>query len=135
MRPAILLALMIIAGGTLVGCSVVDIDYTHNVAGTGTVITDYRMGHNQNTETTGRVRGTGLVSDKYLFASSNDSENVTLEDQFVFSKAQVPEKISLSDYPQSKERPERFRLMGTTWAEGLNISGKEDGAGQNRSLY
>lgn len=133
LRPAILLALMIISGGTLVGCSV-DIDYTHNVAGTGTVITDYRMGYDQNTEATGRVRGTGLVSDKYLFASSNDSENVTLEDNFVFSKAKVPERISLSDYPQSKERPEKFRLMGTSWAEGLNISGKEDFTGQNRSL-
>jgi hypothetical protein len=133
LRPAILLALMIIVGGTLVGCSVVDIDYSHNVAGTGTVITDYRMGHNQNTEASGRVRGTGLVSDKYLFASSNDSENVTLEDQFVFSKAQVPERISLSDYPQSKERPEKFRLVGMAWAEGLNISGKEDREGQNIS--
>ena len=133
LRPAILIALMILVGGTLVGSSVVDIDYSHNVAGTGTVITDYRMGYNQNTEATGRVRGTGLVTDKYLFTSSNDSENVTLDDQFVFSKAQVPERISLSDYPQIKEQPERFRLMGMAWAEGLNISGKEGHEGQNLS--
>lgn len=128
-RSAVLLALMVVTAGTFVGCSVVDIDYSHNVAGTGTVITDYRMGAKENTETTGRVRGTGLVSDKYLFASNNDSENVTVEDQFVFSKVQVPKRITLGDYPQSRERPERFRLMGTTWAAGLNISGEEDSRG------
>lgn len=129
LRSAVLMALMVVTAGTLVGCSVVDIDYSHNVAGTGTIITDYKMGSKQNTEASGRVRGTGLMSDKYLFASNNDTENVTIADQFVFSRAEVPKRITLGDYPQSKERPERFRLMGTAWAAGLNISGKEDGRG------
>jgi hypothetical protein len=78
-KPKVVFALLILAlmGEGVLASSNVDIDYSHNVVGTGTVFTDFKMGSMENTEATGRVRGTGEVMNKYLF-QSNASENVTI---------------------------------------------------------
>jgi hypothetical protein len=105
--------------------SQVDIDYSHSVAGTGTLITDYRMGDKQTSEASGKVRGTGNVMNKYLFWTENDSQNVTIEDQFSLSgKAAVtPAYLNFSSFPPGPDFPDGFRLTGATWADGLVMLG------------
>ena len=44
-----LIAILVIALGVNAALSNVDIDYSHNVAGTGTVMTDFKMGSSENT--------------------------------------------------------------------------------------
>jgi len=102
-----------------------NIDYSHDVVGTGTIMTDYKMTSAQSTEASGKVRGTGDVMNKYIFSASNDSDNVTIEDQFTLSAATVNREITLSDYPQIPKRTPDFRLLGTYWAGGLMISEPE----------
>ena len=101
----------------------VDIDYTHNIEGTGTVITDYKIGSKESTVATGKVRGTGEVMNKYLF-QSNNTENVTIEDQFYLGGVAQAHQISISDYPQMTRIPGSFRLLGTSWAGRINMTGK-----------
>ncbi|VVB71557.1 Uncharacterised protein [uncultured archaeon] len=98
----------------------VDIDYSHNVVGTGTVMTDYRMGSTDSTEAAGRVRGTGEVVNKYVF-QLNNSENVTIEDQFQFTKISAPHEITIRDYPKITKNPGSFRLLGTSWAAKVKL--------------
>lgn len=124
--PAI--SLIIAMSALLVACALtassnMDIDYSHNVEGTGTVITDYKMGSSLSTEAVGKVRGTGEVMNKYLF-QSNNSKNVTIEDQFFFSQALEPHEISINDYPQMPKMPGSFRLLGTAWAGMINLSAR-----------
>ncbi|MEI8004474.1 MAG: hypothetical protein WCG94_09050, partial [Methanothrix sp.] len=76
-----------------------DIDYSHKVTGTGTVMTDFKMGSAESTQATGRVMGSGEVMNKYVFVSNN-SENVSIEDQFTFTKTPVAHEITIRDYPQ-----------------------------------
>jgi len=124
--PALSLIIVISAllmASALTASSNVDIDYSHNVEGTGTVITDYKMGSSQSTEAVGKVRGTGEVMNKYLF-QSNDSENVTIEDQFFFSQAPEAREISINDYPQMTNMTGSFRLLGTVWAGMINLSAR-----------
>jgi len=97
----------------------VDIDYSHNVAGTGTVMTDFNMESAESTEVTGRVRGSGEVLNEYLF-SRNSSENVSVEDRFLFTK--IPEGSAIADYPQMVQMPGAFQLLGTAWAGSINLS-------------
>jgi hypothetical protein len=120
-KPKVVFALLILAlmEGVLASSNV-DIDYSHNVVGTGTVFTDFKMGSMQNTEATGRVRGTGEVMNKYLF-QSNSSENVTIEDQFLLTSTPTANETTLGDYPQMAEDPGSFRMLGTTWADAINI--------------
>jgi hypothetical protein len=113
--------------------SEVNIDYSHNIKGTGTIMTDYQMGAEKGTEATGRVRGTGDVMDKYLFSASNSSGNVTVEDEFVMSKmAQANESLPIpafpAIYPQLSD-PIDFILTGAAWADRieLNTSGYRSG--------
>lgn len=101
--------------------SEVDIDYSHSVVGTGTLITDYHMGAEKNSEASGRVRGTGNVMNKYLFVSGNDSRNMTIEDQFVLSGEAASRQLTLGDLPAAPQEPDRFRLTGTAWAERLEV--------------
>jgi hypothetical protein len=100
----------------------VDIDYVHNIEGTGTVITDYKMGSDESTVAVGKVRGTGEVTNKYLY-QSNNTENVTIEDQFHLSGVQESHPITIGDYPQMTRIPGSFRLLGTAWAGRINITG------------
>lgn len=98
-----------------------EIDYSHSVIGTGTVMTDFVMGSEESTVATGRVRGSGEVLNRYAF-SSNDSENVSIEDEFIFTKAAVADEITLADYPSMNMSPDSFRLLGTAWAGKINLS-------------
>ncbi len=97
----------------------VDIDYSHNVAGTGTVMTDFEMGSEDSTMAIGMVHGTGEVLNKYLFLSNN-SENVTILDQFLFTKAQPSNETSTERYPRMVRKPGSFRLLGADWSGRIN---------------
>lgn len=103
------------------GSSNMDIDYSHSVVGTGTVMTDFRMGNDESTLATGRVRGSGEVMNKYIFVSNN-SENISIEDQFLFTKLPAVHEITVADYPQMSLSPISFRLLGTSWASRINLS-------------
>jgi hypothetical protein len=111
---------MMIAGAYAASTNM-DIDYSHNVVGTGTVMTDYKMGSEESTQATGRIRGSGEVVNKYVF-SSNNSENVSIEDQFLFAKASIAHEITIRDYPQMRIIPGSFRLLGTSWATNINLT-------------
>jgi hypothetical protein len=121
--PIVWLALAIIATCALIfiATSEVDIDYSHSVVGTGTLITDYHMGAEKNSEASGKVRGTGNVMNKYLFLSGNDSRNMTIEDQFVLSGEAASRQLTLGDLPTGTEEPDRFRLTGAAWADRLEV--------------
>lgn len=99
--------------------SEVNIDYSHNVAGTGTVMTDFVMGSEHSTKAIGAVHGTGEVMNKYLFLSNN-SENVTILDQFLFTKAQPSNDTSIERYPRMERKEGSFRLLGTDWSGNIN---------------
>ena len=116
-----LVLLMVTVGAYAAASSNLDIDYSHNVVGTGTIITDFKMGSPESTLTTGKVRGTGEVMNKYLF-QSNNSENVTIEDQFLFSKTVEAHKTAIRDYPMMTKSPGRFRMLGTIWARNVDLS-------------
>jgi hypothetical protein len=119
--PLLILALSMVTVGAYAASSNLDIDYSHNVVGSGTVMTDFKMGSPESTQTTGKVRGTGEVMNKYLF-QSNNSENVTIEDQFLFTKTDEAHKTTIRDYPSMTKNPGRFRMLGATWAGKIDIS-------------
>ena len=123
----LILALTTMMAGAYAASTNMDIDYSHNVVGTGTVMTDFKMGSEESTQATGRVRGSGEVMNKYIFVSNN-TENVSIEDQFLFTKAPITHEITIRDYPQMTGIPGSFRLLGTTWAAkiDLNDSGQND---------
>ena len=124
--PALLiLALTILMTGAYAASTGMDIDYSHNVVGTGTVMTDFKMGSDESTQATGRVRGSGEVMNKYVFVSNN-TENVSILDQFLFTKVPTTHDIAIRDYPQMTKRKGSFRLLGTTWAAKINITPKND---------
>ncbi len=114
-----LIALMLIwvVGGA--AASNVDIDYSHNVAGTGTVMTDFKMGSFDSTRATGEVHGTGEVMNRYIF-QSNNTENITIQDQFIFAKAPIANETVIKSYPQMPKPQGSFRLLGTIWAGRIN---------------
>ncbi|MGZ6292483.1 MAG: hypothetical protein ACXWMK_09880 [Syntrophales bacterium] len=115
-----LIAILVVAFGVNAALSDVDIDYSHNVAGTGTVMTDFKMGSSENTVAIGEVHGTGDVTDKYLF-QSNDSGNVTILDQFLFTKVPAYNNITIRDYPLLNNTSGDLRLQGTIWAGKINL--------------
>lgn len=125
LRALSVLAILIVSAWNYADSSEVDIDYSHNVVGTGTVMTDFKLGSDENTEATGKVRGTGGVVNKYIF-QSNNSDNVTIEDQFLFSKTIEPHEITIDDYPRMTKSPDRFRMLGTTWAGKINLSSNSE---------
>lgn len=117
------LALALLVSLALTATSEVNIDYSHNVKGTGTVITDYQMGAKQGTEASGKVRGTGDVMDKYLFQARNSSGNVTIQNEFVMSKRPANAdtgRLVLDSYPQMPDIPD-FRLTGAAWAGNIRL--------------
>lgn len=115
------IALLIIAIGVNAALSDVDIDYSHNVVGTGTVMTDFKMGSTESTVAKGEMHGTGDVTDKYVF-QSNNSGNITIQDQFLFTKAPVHNEITIRDYPPLSNISGNLRLLGTIWAGKINLS-------------
>ena len=115
------IALLIIAVWVSATSSDVEIDYSHNVLGTGTVMTDFKMGSPENTVAAGKVHGTGDVTDKYVF-QSNNSGNITIQDQFLFTKALVPHEVTIRDYPPLNYTPVNLRLLGTVWAGKINLA-------------
>ena len=117
----LILAITMVMAGAYAASTNMDIDYSHNVVGTGTVMTDFKMGSDESTLATGRVRGSGEVMNKYVFVSNN-SENVSIEDQFLFTKVPITHDISIRDYPQMTKIPGSFRLLGTTWAAKINLT-------------
>ena len=121
----LILALTILITGAYAASTGMDIDYSHNVVGTGTVMTDFKMGSDESTQATGRVRGSGEVMNKYVFVSNN-SENVSIEDQFLFTKVPITHEITIRDYPQMTRSPGSFRLLGTTWAARINLTLQND---------
>ena len=117
----ILIALMIWILGEAMASNV-NIDYSHNVAGTGTVMTDFVMGSEESTIATGEIHGTGEVMNRYIFLS-NQSQNVTILDQFLFTKAQLSNEsndAAINKYPRMERKPGSFRLLGTTWSKKIN---------------
>lgn len=117
----VLALMMMMTAGTDAATTNMDIDYSHNVVGTGTVMTDFKMGSDESTQATGRIRGSGEVVNKYVF-SSNNSENVSIEDQFLFTKAPIAHEITIRDYPQMRIIPGSFRLLGKSWATKINLT-------------
>ncbi|MGA9097858.1 MAG: hypothetical protein WB392_02890 [Methanotrichaceae archaeon] len=120
----ILLTLALLVSFEIIAFSEVSIDYSHNIKGTGTILTDYRIGSGdeQNTETSGKVRGTGDMMNKYLFQADNNSANVTIEDEFVMSKRNLTNisKPTLASYPQIPNAP-NVVFTGTAWAEKITL--------------
>jgi len=117
---ATVIALLIIAVGVNAALSYVDIDYSHNLVGTGTVMTDFKMGSSESTVATGEVHGTGDVTNKYVF-QSNNSGNITITDQFLFTKSPVNNEITIRDYPPLNNTSGNLRLLGTIWAGKINL--------------
>jgi len=115
----ILIAMMICIMGEA-NASKLSIDYSHNVAGTGTVMTDFEMGSAESTITTGEVHGTGEVVSRYAYFS-NHSQNVTILDQFLFTKAKASNDTSIDRYPRMDRKPGSFRLLGTAWSGKIDF--------------
>jgi hypothetical protein len=57
---------------------------------------------------------------KYIFVSNN-SENVSIKDQFLFTKSPATHEITIRDYPQMPGNPGSFRLLGTSWAAKIKL--------------
>ena len=49
----------------------------------------------------------------------NNSKNVTILDQFLFTKAQIFNDTTLESYPKWR-KPGSFRLLGTVWSERID---------------
>ena len=100
--------------------SQVDFNYSHSITGTGTIVTDYKIESHQNSEASGKVRATGEMMNRYTFQSTNDSRNITMKDEFTFSKAK-PVISLLVGFPQMPIVPGWFRVVGQAWAEKLQV--------------
>lgn len=118
----IVAALLISVMGDALASSL-NIDYSHNVAGTGTIMTNFEMGSPDNTKAIGEVHGTGEILNKYIF-SSNSSENITILDQFLFTKAQPSNANTIESYPVMERMPGSFRLLGTSWSGQINAENR-----------
>lgn len=116
-------ALGMIMAGAYTSFAEVDIDYSHNLVGKGTVMTDFKMGSEDNTLARGRVRGSGEVTNRYSFIS-NSSKNVSIEDQFIFQEMPLRQEMPRQEYPQMAGMPKRLRLVGTAWAAKINLTGR-----------
>jgi hypothetical protein len=60
-------AIILVGLCTSIACSMMDVEYNHDVAGTGTVMTDYRIGNKQSSEASGAIRGTAMLLMTFLF--------------------------------------------------------------------
>jgi hypothetical protein len=105
----------------------VDLDYSHAIKGSGTLVTDFRMGSQLNAEVSGKVRGTGQMVNKYVFLTGNNS-NVTVRDEFQLTEPK-PLLPSLANYPKMPEDPLKFKLVGMEWAERLEVKSTRQNEG------
>ena len=115
-------ALIIVALCVSTACMKVDIDYTHNVAGNGTVITDYRMGDQTTSVATGAIRGTGNVINSYSF-STNNSSDLRVQDRFVLTKT-TEKEVTMAVNPNLPAWPRKlgsYKLIGRSWAGNIEI--------------
>ena len=101
----------------------VDIDYSHSLMGMGTVMSDFKMGSEEDTLAMGRVRGSGEVVNRYAFLL-NSSKNVSIEDQFIFQQTPEAAGASVPDYPPMVGAPMGLRLLGTSWAGRIDLAGR-----------
>jgi hypothetical protein len=111
--------------------AVVDLDYSHAIKGSGTLVTDFKMGSELNAEVYGKVRGTGKMVNKYVFLTGNTSDNVTVRDEFQLSELKPP-LPPLSSYPTMPEDPLAFKLVGAKWAQRLEVMSTKAVEGQNQ---
>ena len=108
---------------TAIACSTVDIEYNHYVVGTGSVMTDYRIGDKQSSEASGAIHVTGNVLNSFSF-SSNNSTNLIITDRFVFTNT-TQKAVTMSVSPRFPPRPgnlSRFRLIGKSWADKIELA-------------
>jgi hypothetical protein len=106
----------------------VDMDYSHAIKGSGTLVTDFKMGSELNAEVSGKVRGTGQMVNKYVFLTGNNS-NVTVRDEFSLSELKPP-LPPLASYHMMPEDPFQFKLIGAEWAEQLKVMSTSQNEGQ-----
>ena len=126
--PTIWKVIILIALCTSVACSKVDIDYSHSVKGTGTIMTDYRIGDRQKSEAFGTVRGTGEVMDSSYF-STNNSSDLRVEDRFILTKT-AEKAMTMSVQPSLPRWPGgtgSYRLIGKAWAEKIGVASQGRG--------
>jgi hypothetical protein len=110
---------------TIAAFSDVDINYDHNVVGTGTVVTDYRIGDQENSMASGAIRGTGNVVNNYAF-STNNSSNLKVEDRLVLTKT-LDKAVTMAIAPSLPSWPkgdDNYRLIGEAWAEKIELPPK-----------
>ena len=74
-------------------------------------MTDFKMGSDESTLATGRVRGSGEVMNKYVFVSNN-SENVSIEDQFLFTKVPDHPRDYYSRLSSDDQEPRKLSPAG-----------------------
>jgi len=117
-------ALCIIMTAVYVSSGETNIDYSHNLMGTGTVMSDFKMGSEEDTLATGRVRGSGEVTNRYTVLM-NDSKNVSIDDQFTFHELPVAGEVILPEYPPMAGEPMSLHLLGTSWASRINLTGPQ----------
>ena len=131
---AICKALILVSVFASTACANVDVDYSHNVAGNGTVITDYRMGDQETSVTSGAIRGTGNVFNSYSF-STNNSSDFRIEDRFVLTKT-TEKAVTMSvvpSFPPWPGKPGSFKLIGKSWAENIEIGSLYSSQNHNSS--
>jgi hypothetical protein len=112
-----LLALLLVAHGA---CSDVMVDYSHSVVGTGTVMSDYKMGEVKNSEASGSLRGTGDLINKQAF-SINGTSLFTVEDKFLLAQRTGKSVKNEVNYPPWPKTQPTFRLAGPKWARGIDV--------------
>jgi hypothetical protein len=106
-------AIILVSLCTSIACSTMDIEYNRDVVGTGTVMTDYRIGDKQSSEVSGVIHGTGDVINSFSF-STNNSTNLRVEDRFVLTKT-INKAINMSvatGFPPWPGNLGSYRLIG-----------------------
>jgi hypothetical protein len=99
-----------------------DIEYNHDVVGTGSIMTDYKIGDKQSSEASGAIHVTGDVLNN-LYFSLNNSTNLIITDRFVFTNT-TPKAVTMSvssSYPPWPGNLSRFRLIGRSWADKIEL--------------
>jgi hypothetical protein len=100
-----------------------DIEYNHDVVGTGSIMTDYRIGDKQSSEASGAIHVTGDVLNNLSF-SLNNSTNLIIANRFVFTNT-TQKAVTMSVSPRFPPWPgnlSRFRLIGKSWADRIELA-------------
>jgi hypothetical protein len=116
-------AIILFSFCTSLACSKMDIEYNHDVVGTGSIMTDYKIGDKQSSEVSGAIHVTGNVLNSFSF-SSNNSTNLIETDRFVFTNT-TQKAVTMSVSPRLPPWPgnfSRFRLIGKSWADKIELA-------------